>query len=298
MAGFHLRRKHAKNRPQQYSWAGLDGRASVPAVPTRPEIVHKGAFVPILAAHDVPKKHAQQYACPSFGRPQRTQKSYTTVPRRSPPGRDSAAGRPFAFLSDRTKADSGSRRRPLYPKTVRGAQRPRPPSWARSLQAGSHPYGQGRQSRSVHGPKIRQQNMGTLRPNRTRRQANRSGQLVTSRPPDPGFFRFERSPKVGRGPVRPSDLPGPSGPAVSAYGRPGRQNPSLTRIVQRLLRPRPRIASRLDSRVARHGTARHGTARHGTARHGTARRQKIQSTRSPACLPDPAPVPDSDSRTP
>ena len=49
---------------------------------------------------------------------------------------------------------------------------------------------------------------------------------------------------------------------MSAYGRPGRQSPSPTRIfVQRLLRPRPKIAPRLYSRTPRHdGTAR----RHGT----------------------------------
>ena len=81
---------------------------------------------------------------------------------------------------------------------------------------------------------------------------------------------LDPTPSAGpRGPASQA-RPGPSGPAVSAYGRHGRQRQSLTRIfVQRLLRPRPRIASRLDSRTAR----RHGTT------------AENPSTRHPACLP-------------
>ena len=197
MAGFHLRRKCARNRPQRHSPADPDGRASFHAVPTRPQIVHKGAFVPIFAARNVPKKHTQQYVCPRFDRPPRTQKSYPTVPRRSPPGHGSAAARPFAFLSDRTKAVPRSRRRPLYPKTVRGARRPRPPSWARPSGPDPAQVAKAGRARAGYGQNIRRQNMGTLRPSQTRRQPNLSGQLGTSRPPDPGFCRFEHSPKVG-----------------------------------------------------------------------------------------------------
>ena len=115
---------------------------------------------------NAPINRTQRRFRPHFHRPQRIQETYTTVrlsqfrppatypkiaPDRTPQiaARTGFCGsRPFAFLSDRTKAVPRSRRRPLYPKTVRGAHRPRPPSWARPLLAGSRPYGQGRQNPS------------------------------------------------------------------------------------------------------------------------------------------------------
>ena len=147
---------------------------------TYPRNIHNGTFVPVSAAHDVPKNRTRPY--PADRRPD-------TAPRQ--PG-------PSHFCLIEPKLTPGADGGPCTPKQSAGPRGPAPqarpgpsgPDPARAARAGS---------RAGHGQKIRQQNAGTLRPSRTRRQPNLSGQLDTSRPPDPGFCRFEHSPKVGHG---------------------------------------------------------------------------------------------------
>ena len=260
MAGFHLRRKCARNRPQRHSSAYLDGRASVHAVPTRPQIAHKGAFVPIFAARNVPKKHTQRHIRSRFGRPQRTQKSYPTVPRRSPPGRDSAAGRPFAFLSDRTKAVPRSRRRPLYPTAVRGAEAPPP-------KLGPAPPGRippGQPGRAEPEPDTARRSAG-----RTRGLYGPASLARAGRP-----IRVSAGSNAARKSAMISTALGSSRPLRAGrvgVRTPRQAEPEPDTDLRTTLAPAPAgIASRLYSR---------------TPRHGTARRQKIQSTRHSACLP-------------
>ena len=119
--------------------------------PTYPRNMHDSTFVPVSAAPDVPVNRT---------RPYRADRARTRFP-----------GRPaLAFLSDRTKAVLGSRRRPLSPQPSAGPRGPAPqagpgpsgpdptssprpltviPDYrTHDLRAGSRPYGQGRQNPS------------------------------------------------------------------------------------------------------------------------------------------------------
>ena len=220
--------------------------------PTYPRNMHDSTFVPVSAAPDVPVNRT---------RPYRADRARTRFP-----------GRPaLAFLSDRTKAVLGSRRRPLSlqpsagprgpapqarpgpsgpdptssprpltvipdyrtpdlravpaDRTASQAGKSAPPAWHdpaarsgfppvrtwpeslsvihRSLQlldlpgpSGPDPVriSKAGRARSRHGPKICQQEIVTLRP----RQASRPYHLGTSRPPNPSFRWFERSPSQPR----------------------------------------------------------------------------------------------------
>ena len=78
-----------------------------------------------------------------------------------------------------------------------------------------------------------------------------------SRPSDPGFCRFERSPKVGHGPVRPSDLPAPRAGRVGVRTpRQAETEPDTdlrTTLAPAPAQDRPQIVF-ADTTARRHGT--------------------------------------------
>ena len=146
---------------------------------TYPRNIHNSTFVSVSAAHHVPKNRTRPYPAD-----------------RRPDGILRPAGLSHSCLIE-PKLTPGADGGPCTPKPSAGPRGPAP-------QAGPGPSGpdpaqvaKAGRVRAGHGQNIRQQNAGTLRPSRTRRQPNLSGQLGTSRPPDPGFRRFEHSPKVG-----------------------------------------------------------------------------------------------------
>ena len=149
-----------------------------------PRTIPNGTFASVSAAHDVPTNRTRLH---------HADRRPDGIPR--PPG-------PSHFCLIEPKLTPGADGGPCTPQPSAGPVGPAPQAGPGSSGPDPAQVAKAGRARAGHGQNIRQQNTGTLRPSRTRRQANRSGQLVTGRPPDPGFFRFERSPKVGHGPVR------------------------------------------------------------------------------------------------